>query len=56
MTQINDFVKEHEAFPQLYIYSAADTVVLSSSIEAHMQARGPGNSMALLLVCVLLLL
>ena len=52
---IIDFVKEHEDFPQLYIYSAADMVVLSSSIEAHMQARAPGTGMALLLLCVPLL-
>ena len=38
-----EFVEENEAFPQLYIYSTADMVIRSSSIEAHMQARRHGR-------------
>lgn len=53
--QIIDFVKDNEAYPQLYIYSAADVVVLSSSIEAHMQARAPSISLASMLASVLFL-
>lgn len=42
MKRTIEFVRENEAFPQLYIYSTADVVIRSSSIEAHMQARRPG--------------
>ena len=37
------YVEENQAFPQLYIYSTADAIIYSSSIEAHMQARRPGS-------------
>ena len=53
--QIIDFVKDNEVYPQLYIYSAADVVVLSSSIEAHMQARAPSRRMTFMLGCMLIL-
>ena len=53
MQKIINFVKDNEAYPQLYVYSAADVVVLSSSVEAHMQARAPSKIVASWLTCVL---
>ena len=51
--KIINFVKDNEAYPQLYVYSAADVVVLGSSVEAHMQARAQSRSVPSMLTFVL---